>query len=149
MPSRTLIDSLLLESCRIAAADPDDQIFIWLRDGAPTGITAQLHDPGLFPECSRPADVQPQDLHCDEQQFRNYPGVEEQDITDAELAAHLKKGHIVAFDTHAKLAQFVESDKPILNKLILSLDVGSMFCRQGKSTSISQSSLSSVMIFQN
>ena len=95
----------------------DDQIFIWLRDGAPTGITAQLHDPCIFPECSRPADVQPQDLHCDEQQFRNYPGVEEQDITDAELAAHLKKGHIVAFDTYAELAQFVDSDEPILNKL--------------------------------
>ena len=83
MPARTLVDAYLLEAWRLAAADPDDQIFIWLRDGAPTGITAQLHDPGIFPECSRPADVQPQDLHCDEQQFRNYPGVEEQDITDA------------------------------------------------------------------
>ena len=60
----------------LVAADPDDQILIWLRDGAPTGITSQLIDPGIFPQCSRPADVQPEDLRCDEQQFRNYPGVE-------------------------------------------------------------------------
>ena len=117
MPSRTHIDALLLESWRIAAADPDDQVFVWLRDGAPTGITAQFVDPGIFPTCSRPADVQPQDIHCDEQQFRNYPGVEENAITDAELSAHLEKGHIAAFDSYAELAQFVDSDNPILNKL--------------------------------
>ena len=72
-------------------------------------------DPGIFPPCHRPADQQPQDLHCDEQQLRNYPRVEEQAITDAELAAHLAKGHMVAFDTHAELAAFVASDEPILN----------------------------------
>ena len=92
MPSLTKIDAFLLEAWRLVAADPDDQIFIWLRDGAPTGITSQLIDPGIFPQCSRPADVQPEDLRCDEQQFRNYPGVEEQAITDAELSSHLEKG---------------------------------------------------------
>ena len=55
--------------------------------------------------------VQPQDIHCDEQQFLNYPGVEEQDITDAEFSSHLEKGHLVAFDTYAELAQFVESQE--------------------------------------
>ena len=74
-------------------------------------------DPGIFPPCHRPADLQPQDIHCDEQQFCNYPGVEEQDITDAELLAHLTKEHLCAFDTHAELASFVQSKKPILNKL--------------------------------
>ena len=43
--------------------------------------------------------------------------MEEQDITDAELAARLAKGHLVAFDTHAELAAFVDSDEPILYKL--------------------------------
>ena len=70
-----------------------------------------------LPQCQRPADQHPQDLHCDEQQFRNYPGVEDQDITDAELAARLAKGHLVAFDTHAELTAFVASYELILNKL--------------------------------
>ena len=61
--------------------------------------------------------MQPQDLHCDEQQFRNYPGVEDQNITDAELTAHLEKGHMVAFDTYAELSEFVDLQEPILNKL--------------------------------
>ena len=61
--------------------------------------------------------MQPQDLHCDEQQFQNYPGVEEQAITDAELTSHLEKGHIMAFDTYAELCEFVDSPNPIMNKL--------------------------------
>ena len=43
--------------------------------------------------------------------------MEEQDITDAELAAHLAKGHLVVVDTHAELAAFVDSEEPILNRL--------------------------------
>ena len=61
--------------------------------------------------------MQPQGLHCDEQQLRNYPGVETQDITDAELAAHLEKGHLAAFDTYAELSEFADLQEPILNKL--------------------------------
>ena len=114
---RTKVDAQLLEAWRKAAGDPDLWIYKWLRDGAPAGITGHLKDPGIFPECHRPADLQPQDLHCDEQQFENYPGVEEQAITDSELAAHLAKGHIRAFDTYSELAAFVDSGEPILNKL--------------------------------
>ena len=63
------------------------------------------------------ADLEPQDLHCDEQQFRNDLGVEGQDITYAELTAHLAKGHLAAFDTYAELQEFVDCPEPILNKL--------------------------------
>ena len=114
---RTNVDAHLLEAWRAASPDPDSQIYLWLTDGSPTGITSPLIDPGIFPEVSRPADMQPQDLHCDEQQFQNYPAVEEQAITDTELTSHLDKGHIVAFDTYAELWKFVNSSKPILNKL--------------------------------
>ena len=61
--------------------------------------------------------MQPEDLHCDEQTFQNYAGVEEQEITDAELTAHLAKGHIMAFNTYQELCDFVGSANPILNKL--------------------------------
>ena len=93
----------LVEVWGVAALDPDDQIFLWLRDGAPAGITTELIDPGIFPKSNRPADLQPGDLHRKQQLFRNYPGVEENEITDKELAAHLEKGHVMAFDSFAEL----------------------------------------------
>ena len=105
-----MLDAQLLEAWRSAAGDPDNHIHLWLRDGAPTGIKTQLIDPGTFPTCHKPAELEPQDPHCDEQQFRNYPGVEEQDITDAELTAHLANGHLAAFDTHAELEEFVDNN---------------------------------------
>ena len=61
--------------------------------------------------------MQPEDFHCDEHKFQNYAGVEEQETTDAELTAHLAKGHIMAFDTYQELCDFVGSANPILNKL--------------------------------
>ena len=66
--------------------DPDDQVFQWLTKGAPAGILHPSGDPGIFPETSTPSENRPEDLHCDEKTFRNYAGVEEQDITDAELS---------------------------------------------------------------
>ena len=54
-------------------------------------------DPGIFPERSRPADVQPPDLYCDQQQFNSYAGVEEQAIADRELQAHLENGLLAVF----------------------------------------------------
>ena len=112
MPSLTDVDAYLLEAWRVAAADPDHQIFPWLRDGAPTGITQDLIDPGIFPACSRPAEVQPENLECNSRQFKNYPGVEENQITDAELASHLEKGHLKAFDTYEELRLYVDAQTP-------------------------------------
>ena len=124
MPSLTDVDAYLLEAWRLVAADPDHQIFHWLRDGAPTGITQDLIDPGIFPACSRPAEVQPENLECNSRQFKNYPGVEENQITDAELASHLEKGHLAAFDTYEEMRLYVDAQTPpILNKLGLIVKV--------------------------
>ena len=84
--------------------------------GSGTDLRRQLIGPGIFPTCSRPADVQPQDLQCDHQQFKNYPGVEEQDITDKELSAHLEKGHVAACDSFGELSDFVDGE-PTLSKI--------------------------------
>ena len=43
------IDAYLLEAWRIAALDPDDQVFLWLTQGAPAGILRSLVDPGIVP----------------------------------------------------------------------------------------------------
>ena len=66
-----------------------------------------INDPGIFPACMRPADAQLEYLHCDERHFKDYPGVEEQDVTDKELESHLKKGHLAASDSYAELAEYV------------------------------------------
>ena len=80
------------------------------------GVTAQLLDPGIFPE----AEVKPymgfEDLHCDVQNFRNYEGVEDSEVTETELQGHLDKGHLAAFSSVDGLREFVGGE-PILNKL--------------------------------
>ena len=64
---KSMIDAQLLEAWRSAAGDPHHWVYKWLRDGAPVGITEHIKGPGIFPQCHRPADLQPQDIHCDEQ----------------------------------------------------------------------------------
>ena len=112
----TNIDAHLLESWLRAAGDPDDQVFLWLTEGAPAGILYPIVDPGIFPETSEPSENRPEDLHCDVGTFRNYAGVEDQDITEEELLAHLGKEHLIAFDTHAELSEHVGGE-PILNTI--------------------------------
>ena len=117
VPKRTLVDGRLLEAWRVTAGDPDDQAAMWMLVGAPTGIEVPVLDPGIFPPCSKPAEMQPQDIFTKEHRdFRNYPGVEEQQITDDELTAHLEKNHIAAFDTLEELKAYVDGDVA-LNKL--------------------------------
>ena len=74
-PRRTRVDAHLLEAWRVAAGDPDDQVGKWMLVGAPTGIEAPVLDPGIFPPCNKPAEMQPQDIFTKEHRdFRNYPG---------------------------------------------------------------------------
>ena len=95
---------------------PELYVGEWLTNGAPAGILHQPLDAGIFPDCPAPADNRPEDIQCDEKSFRDYPGVEEQYITETELLRHLAKGHLAAFDTYAELEAFV-GGKPVLNKL--------------------------------
>ena len=80
------------------------------------GIIVAIDDPGIFP----PAVVQPSmshdSLHCDLENFRNYSGVEESEITETEIRSHLEKGHLVSFTSLDDLRKFVKGE-PILNKL--------------------------------
>ena len=116
-PRRTKVDAPLLEAWRIASGDPDDHAGKWMLVGAPSGIEVPVIDPGIFPPCYKPAELEPQDVFTKNHGgFRNYQGVEEQQITDDELAAHLEKDHIAAFDTLEELEQFVGGDVA-LNKL--------------------------------
>lgn len=86
VPRLTKVDAQLLEAWQHKAGDPDGQVGRWLKCGAHSGILNPLWDPGLFPTTDRPAELLPEQLHCDELQFRNYAGVEEQQITDQELS---------------------------------------------------------------
>jgi len=113
----TKVDAHLLEAWRVASGDPDDQAGKWLLVGAPTGIEAPVLDPGIFPPCLKPAEMNPLDIFTKRHsEFRNYPGVEEQQITDDELSAHLAKDHIAAFDSLEELRAYVKGNVA-LNKL--------------------------------
>ena len=112
----TNVNGHLLGAWRKAAGDPDDQVETWLIEGGPAGIQFHILDPSIFPVCEKPADAEPLDMHRDSQHFRNYPGVEEQEITAQELQQHLDKGHIAAFDTEEELVAHV-GEGHVLNKL--------------------------------
>ena len=88
----------------------------WLLHGAPACIINTLTDPGIFPPVDQPAAYTPESLYCDEISFKNYPGVEEQDVTEQEMQAHFDKGHLMAFGTYEELAASING-QPVLNKL--------------------------------
>ena len=115
-PTRTNIHAWLLESWRVAAKDPDDQIYTWLTQGAPAGILHAPKDPGIFPDCSAPSEMEPGDLQCDASTFTNYYGVEDKEVTTTEMQTHIDSEHLAEFDTFEELENFV-GGKPILNKL--------------------------------
>ena len=112
----TKVDAHLLRQWQRAASDPDYIAADWMVHGAPMGVTEQLRDPGIFPETIVPPYMGHDDLHCDVQQFKNYPGVEDSEITETELQGHLDKQHLAAFGSPEELEDFV-GGKPILNKL--------------------------------
>ena len=62
-PPKTKVDARLLEAWRVASGHPDDQAGKWMLVGAPTGIEVPALDPGIFPPCSKPAELEPQDVY--------------------------------------------------------------------------------------
>ena len=75
-----------------------------------------LHNPvdvGVcVPDCSSIPECTPDEITCDLSTFTNYPGVEEQPVTEEEMKKHADKDHVVAFNTVKQLTGFVEG-KPI------------------------------------
>ena len=91
-------------------------MFTWLTQAGPMGI---LHNPvigGVFPDSSDTPECKPDEITCDPATFTNYPGVEEQPVTEDEMTKHIDKEHVVAFSTGKQLIGLVDG-KPILNKL--------------------------------
>ena len=102
----TNVDAYLLQAWQRKAEHPDHYVPSWMIHGAPTGIEPDIPDPGIFPPCHKPVTAEPNDINCDEQTFQNYPNVENQDVTEAELQAHVTKGHVVAFVTFEELSEY-------------------------------------------
>ena len=73
-------------------------------------------DRAIFPIVEVEPGMAYDSLHCDGANFKNYAGVEESEVTEKEIRAHLEKGHIISFDTLEDLGHFVKGE-PILNKL--------------------------------
>ena len=90
-----------------AARTPDHWVPSWFLTVALVGILRLLEDPGIFPECSSPSQQRPEDMHCDKQNFRNYAGTEEHEITTTELQGHIDAGHLAEFDSYEQLAKYV------------------------------------------
>ena len=93
-------------------------MFTWLRQGGPMGI---LHTPvnvGVFPDCTDRRECGPDEILCNASTFRNYPGVEDQAVTEEEMAKHIEEDHVAAFNTFEQLSGFADG-KSNLNKIAL------------------------------
>jgi len=112
----TKVDGHFLRQWQRTAGDPDGIAANWMVDGAPMGVTEQLLDPGIFPQSVVPPYMGHESLQCDLQNFHNYKGVEESEITEEEIQGHLDKQHLAAFSSPEELRQFVGGE-PILKKL--------------------------------
>ena len=71
---------------------------------------------GIFPDISGETPDDPEALYTDYSSFENYSGVDGDGTAEAEVQAHLDKGHLRAFDTLEELREFLGED-PILNKI--------------------------------
>jgi hypothetical protein len=89
----TPIRAGLLEAWRSISGDPDIYICQWLMQGAPAGISLQMESAGIFPEVDEQAEVHYDDLGFDFDEFRNYAGVEEDGLAEAEIVSYIDKGY--------------------------------------------------------
>ena len=103
----TKVDAAFLTAWQRKAHDPDHIVCSWMSTGSPAGINHELEDPGIFPVCTTPAEMLPYDLRCDARNFRNYQGVEENEITETELSSHIEAEHLAVFDAMEEFTNFV------------------------------------------
>ena len=104
--------SHLLESWRTAAGDPDGQVYKRLTQGAPAGNLYPIEDPGILPHTSGPSAMRPDELGCDEATFRNYAGVE-----DNEIAEKVRLQNLVAVRTAELLNLFWTFKRPLVMRM--------------------------------
>ena len=104
---KTKIHAPLLEAWHATARGPGHWVPSWLPTGTPAGIFCPLEDLGIFPDCSSPSEQRPEGVYCDEQNFRDYAGVEEHEITATDLQGHIDAGHLAELESYEELAKYV------------------------------------------
>ena len=74
------------------------------------GIRVTPKPCGIFPEIQGEEPESAESLHTDLGSFANYTGVEEDGTAEAEVKAHLGKGHLKAFRSFDELRAFLGED---------------------------------------
>eukprot|EP00971_Amphidinium_carterae_P338693 6476166-Amphidinium_carterae.1 len=65
--------------------DPDDQVPLWIRHGAPAGVLVQPEYKGIFPFEGQPAADDPAHLSTNFEDFANYSSVDQDSFAASEL----------------------------------------------------------------
>jgi hypothetical protein len=91
----TPIDYVLLERWVELAQDPDDQVCLWLRQGAPAGLSCEPESRGIFPLVSDTPDFSIESTDPD--MFENYSGVEESEAAFEEISVLWNQGSTLSF----------------------------------------------------
>jgi hypothetical protein len=104
-----------------ASGGPDVSLPVWLRSGAPLGLTVPLTCHGIFPrvEYRRPPHTV-SDIFTPDREWSNYRSTEEDIATCAELLQHmLDNKWAQSFDAKRKLLQHLNTANITLSKLSL------------------------------
>jgi hypothetical protein len=113
----TLVNAALLEAWRLKANDPDSEAAKWLYSGAPAGISRTPVSCGIFPDIGDEPDLPHESLVTDFGSFKNYSGVDDDEVAAQEIAHHIKQGHLLPFSSLDDLTSFLGGEAPILNKI--------------------------------
>ena len=100
-----------------AAGDPDaDEIYDWLTNGAPAGISREINDPGgIFPTEDDELELEEVDLP-DPMKHRNYGSVDDDDMAEPEVDRLIATGFVKAFDNYNSFVTWLNG-KPHLSKM--------------------------------
>ena len=108
----------ILGAWRKASHDPDDLPEVWLQEGAPSGVTHDIPDRGIFEPYDEAMDVRtvdPADL-ATENEFVNYAGVEEDELVLEELTRLTEAHWLHKFDNTEAAAEYLGAE-PVLSKI--------------------------------
>ena len=115
-------DDILIEAFGKATGDVDAAKWLplWLREGAPMGISRDIPTCGVFPAAVLAATADPDSLVSQLAGWANYESAETQpDVVWELLQIQRDRKHCLFFDSHQDALDFLQTDSLVLSKLAL------------------------------
>ena len=110
---KTTIRAGLLGAWRAAADDPDDQLEVWSKSGAPAGIRHLPLRRCVFPPVDDEAD-DPELLGSFEEDY-HWRDIDNGDVAIEKFTEYEAKGYVESFDSFKALVHFLGGERPVIS----------------------------------